>query len=639
MRPIRRFATGICLTVALGSPWGGAVAAAVEGGQPILPLAQIHAGQTGYGLSVFRGVAPERFSVEVLGVLRNQSPDTSYILARLRGQSLESTGVIAGMSGSPVYIEGRLAGAVAFSWPFSQEAIAGITPIEEMRELTRASSPEPVRSAAESDVDLRILTASHLDSTRLTDELERLQSAGGDGTASGIEWSGWGFTGASRDLLQRSLGLLAPGGEASASPSGIEPGSAVAGLLVDGDLRLAATGTVTDRLPDGTILAFGHPFLGLGPVRLPMASAEVVTVLSNQATSFKIANIGDVVGAFDLDRQAGLRGQLGMQAPMVPMTVRIRGRRSKTYHLRIAEIPSMTPTLMAISTLASLDATTQVGGSQGLDMEMRLKLEGHPELVLRQSFDGNQAAVQSALYLLAVAGYLDQNPWAKVRFDGVDVELTQYDHPRTATLIGAHASRTLVHPGETIRVGLDLQAWRGERLQRGLDVTIPSGIPSGRYFLLVGDGPSIDGARLAIEKTLPVRFEQALKLLSSLHTRRQLVVLGMFLGQGLSVAGEVLPQLPGSLQSVWATAASGSAVPLQLVVAQRDEKELDVPIAGAVRITLQVKRKLPLGAESAQDEEDDVNDDGAAMTASQRPEGDGDGSAGSSADTEQGGSK
>src|ERR1700682_622584 len=39
------------------------------------------------------------------------------------------------MSGSPVYIDNKLVGAIAFSFPFSKEPIAGITPIKEMIDI------------------------------------------------------------------------------------------------------------------------------------------------------------------------------------------------------------------------------------------------------------------------------------------------------------------------------------------------------------------------------------------------------------------------------------------------------------------------------------------------------------------------
>ena len=44
--------------------------------------------------------------------------------------------MVAGMSGSPVYLDGKLAGALAFRiGEFSKEPIAGVTPIAEMLEI------------------------------------------------------------------------------------------------------------------------------------------------------------------------------------------------------------------------------------------------------------------------------------------------------------------------------------------------------------------------------------------------------------------------------------------------------------------------------------------------------------------------
>src|SRR5437867_11481598 len=57
------------------------------------------------------------------------------ILARLSGGPLSHTGVIEGMSGIPVYVDGKLLGAVAFSFPFATEPIAGIQPIQQMLSL------------------------------------------------------------------------------------------------------------------------------------------------------------------------------------------------------------------------------------------------------------------------------------------------------------------------------------------------------------------------------------------------------------------------------------------------------------------------------------------------------------------------
>src|SRR5205085_7107698 len=112
------------------------------------------------------------------------------------------------------------------------------------------------------------------------------------------------------------------------------------------------------------------------------------------------------------------------------------------------------------------------------------------------------------------------------------------------------------------RLHLDLVPWRGEALRRDLDLQLPKDLPSGHYTVLVGDGVTLDGARLALEPAPPQRLEQALRTVRSFHSRRDLVALGVHAGDGLAVAGEVLPRLPGSLRSVWSAASSQSALPL-----------------------------------------------------------------------------
>src|SRR5579862_4876969 len=75
---------------------------------------QVAPGMKGYGLSVFKGTKPERFEVEIVGVLHNALPKQDMVLIRMSGANLEKHKVIAGMSGSPIYIDGKLLGALAY---------------------------------------------------------------------------------------------------------------------------------------------------------------------------------------------------------------------------------------------------------------------------------------------------------------------------------------------------------------------------------------------------------------------------------------------------------------------------------------------------------------------------------------------
>ena len=571
------------------------VAAAGE----LFPLDSVRAGLTGYGLSVFQGAIPERFEVEVLGVWRNTQPSTSFILARLKGRGLESSGVIAGMSGSPVYVDGRLLGAVSFSWLFANEAVAGITPIEQMRHLSAGESSTSSSSTGHRFREPRDLISGSPTWQEILEPLGSLEGTGLDSAISGVQWSTVGFGSATRESLKVALDSLSPAGQAAAAgDSELVAGSSVSGVLVDGDLRLAATGTVTERRGN-EILAFGHPFLGVGPLSLPMATSEVVTVISSQMNSFKIANLGAVVGAFEMDRAAGIRGRVGAEALMIPVSVRIAGLVDRQFALRVADLPLLTPTLVAISTLGSLEAASQTNGSQGLDLEARFDMAEWGELEIRQSFDGELASQEAAFYLFAFTEFFLNNRFERVDLDSVDIELEQHAEPRTARLVGAHVSQTLVRPGDRIELVVDLQAYRGDTFRATLELDVPTGLPEGRYSLLVGDGVSVDIARLEVEKTAPQTFPQALRFLRSFHSSRELVALGVFRGEGLSVGGEVLPQLPASVRSLWSAAPSTSATPLRLAVAQESVIELDQPLEGIVRVDLEVQREGPLQNEPA----------------------------------------
>src|SRR5437870_4328681 len=128
-----------------------------------IPLNQIHAGMHGVAYTVFQGTKPEPMDVEVLGVLKNANgPKGDIILVRLGGAKAEYTGVVAGMSGSPVYLDGKLAGALAFRiGEFSKEPIAGVTPIAEMLEISALDRrPESPETDAKANVDAPTRTST-----------------------------------------------------------------------------------------------------------------------------------------------------------------------------------------------------------------------------------------------------------------------------------------------------------------------------------------------------------------------------------------------------------------------------------------------------------------------------------------------
>ena len=85
--------------------------------------------------------------------------------------------------------------------------------------------------------------------------------------------------------------LADPSGGSLRPATGLAPGSACAVPLVTGDAELGAIGTVT-WVEGDQVYMMGHPFLQRGPVNLPLATAEILTVFPSRQMSFKMGYVG-----------------------------------------------------------------------------------------------------------------------------------------------------------------------------------------------------------------------------------------------------------------------------------------------------------------------------------------------------------
>ncbi len=358
------------------APAAAAVADTAAGPPPssvgIFPLSEIHRGLMGTAWTVFEGTKPEPMEVEILGVLHGaRGPKQDLILARLRGEKPEFTGVVAGMSGSPVYIDGKLAGALSYRiGQFTKEPIAGITPIEQMlqvRDLPERNGLMLAGEAAKPGLPVESgqagqatafdagsgYTFAAMETPLLMSgfqpEAVRLWKQKLAGTGLDVISAGGMAGNDDRDDKPAAQRPAHSTGETSADFGPIVPGSAVSLQLVRGDLEIAATCTVTYVDPK-QLLACGHPIMQSGPVSLPMTTTEVVMTLASPLNSFKIVNTGKVIGAFTEDRSAAIRGQFGVSAHMIPVSISVTDRgKTEESHVEVLDLPSLTPQAVLVS--------------------------------------------------------------------------------------------------------------------------------------------------------------------------------------------------------------------------------------------------------------------------------------------------
>lgn len=584
-----------------------AVPVAVASPPPILRFEEVRAGMRGTGLTTFRGTEVERFDVEIIGTLPKVGPDQNLILGRLSGGPLQGTGVLAGMSGSPVFVDGKLVGAVAYSWGFTKEAIAGITPIEEMLQVAERESAGTARPRSRLDWRPEALRAlqepAALERFFTEHVLGRLASAPGRPLRATVPLSVAGLGPDSLErlapILRRSGLLPLQGGSGGPPPpdeqdaASLVPGSPVGIKLVRGDVDLTATGTVT--WVDGSgVLAFGHPLFGLGRVDLPLVTARAEALLPSLEQSARIAVPGVEVGAFRQDRATGVFGLVGAEPRMIPVRVRLAdgGRAERSFSFDVAEDPLLGPVFLYVSLLGILERVERVLGSLTLHLREGsvVKLRGEEDAELHNVFAGPSASAFATLRTAQILYILMNNPWSAPQVEGVNLLLGFEDEPLKAQLRRVTLDRYRARAGETVTATVVLRPYRGADLVFRRPIEIPAALEPGRLHLFVGDALAVDRADLSDDPIAPRDLKQLIWLINHLRRNDRVYILALREDSGVLLGGARLPNLPPSVHGVLARPQSlGNFA----VIPRRGVLEEEIPtgfaVEGFARVQLEVE--------------------------------------------------
>ncbi|MEE9217803.1 MAG: hypothetical protein V3U98_01920 [Acidobacteriota bacterium] len=570
------------LSAAVASP-----AAALE----FMPFQEVQPGMRGVGRSVFTGTRIEEFQVEILGRLENIGPRQNLILARFSGGPLASTGVMAGMSGSPVYVDGKLIGATAYSWPFAREPVAGITPIHEMLRLLGRDHKPSLRAGIASGLELR---GSALSPQMLSRALDawgaRLQSglrrAGAGATEVPVLLSGFQPS-TTAELAQLFHMLPLQGGgsgkrvDESPAPE-LAPGSPVGARLVGGDLEVTAVGTVTHRDGDH-ILAFGHPLLNLGPTAIPMTTARVEALLPSLATSFKFTSGGPVVGSILQDRLSGLYGRLGHKPRTIPARVEVTasGPRPVTYSLDLAEGPLLTPLLLHLSILNLLRVEGRDFGEVTVTIRPGsvIQIQGSEAIQLANLYSGSQSAFLASLTVAYIVYIVMNNEYRDAPVGAVNLLLEVTPGRRAVRLGRVWTERPVVAPGSALEVFVEVLPQRGRPRVETVTLEIPEEAREGRALLQVGDALALVRAEGSSTGAMPRDLDQLIWLINHLRSNDRVYVTLLQADSGVWAEGERLPNLPPTQSALIAPPQRGSNF---LPIPVRGLAEESVRVSGAV---------------------------------------------------------
>jgi len=575
------------------------VLAAALPGQSLFPLKDVRPGMHGVGRTVFSGNRIEEFQVEILGVLENTGPHESIILGRLSGGPLAETGVMQGMSGSPVYIDGRLVGAIALGYAFSKEPIAGIRPIEDMIRpaTTRAAISAPRAPIALGPNEL----------LRAFPQPSLAMGTGAQIVDIATPLSFGGFTRATLDTFApqlRSLGLeprqaVSSAGklpDAMGNPADVKPGSMISVQLLSGDYNLGADGTVT-YIDGNRIYAFGHRFLDVGATSLPFARSDVLTLIPNTNTSFKLSAAREWMGTIGYDGNTAVAGEFGKRASTVPVSVNVTrdGKHIESYQMQMVNDPLLSPLLVQMAVFSAIDATERTVGAATLRITGEIAFQNAPSPVrINNMFSAdNGSATQASLSMAVPVAYVMQSDFDMLRLKSVALNIEAFEQKKELTIDGLTVSQREARPGDTVRLNVSLVGENGAETSRHLDYKIPIGAEPGPLYFTVADAgtANVTDFHQVLGATVHTP-SQLISTVNNLHPNTRAYIRVWRTDPAFQLEGVDLPAPPASVTLVLSESQTSLAGISQTRNSKIAEMEIDageVVVSGVKTAQVEIK--------------------------------------------------
>jgi hypothetical protein len=532
-----------------------------------------------YCLTTYKGTEIEKFALDVLSVVRNIEPGRDAILVQGTDERFIHTGPVWGCSGSPVYIDGRLAGALAFAAFFSKDPLYGVTPVKEMLRVGQVSfsqrnagqtagTSNPVKDVWEPAFGFdfsRPINFAEINRQITTSRLSAKNIQGGL-TFLPCPLITSGLPAEVCEQLNASVepfGLVAvPGIAGGGAPNAaksvwepndvqLAPGACLAVPLVTGDITMTAIGTVTEVVGD-KVYGFGHGLLGHGVIDLPMATGQVHTVVSSVIRSFKFASPIEIVGALTTDESAAVRGQIGAKAKMIPLVItvdRYNDTQKRVYNCRVADNQLLTPLVLRSAVAGAALMLGSLPPDHTVKYKVVIGVEGTAPITFENVSTGVGLDEMLEECTASVAILLN-NPYEKVDIKSINFDVHIVPKNISSRIWSVDLSDSRVKAGQQLDVTVVVESFLAEKKEYHRSLKIPRELAPGKYDLIVcgGHGYQEFLMKAAPYKFVPQSLETLVEAMNNLLTigRDKLYCLLVLPAAGIAVERAELPDLPAT---------------------------------------------------------------------------------------------
>lgn len=507
-----------------------------------------------YCLTVYEGTTVEKFPLKVISVIKNHQPNRDMILVIGTDERFLRTGAVRGCSGSPVYIDGRLAGALAMSFNNAIDPLYLATPIEYMLKVGSVETNADTSELTSIKPDLsKPLDLHQFDrwftkvSTRLAqsrpNSLLPLLTSFPPSVCNDLapQFQSLGFTPIASGITQAS--------SETHPQTNFQPGGVLTIPFCSGDISLSGAGTVTEVIGD-KVYAFGHHFLGYGSVDLPMAAGIVHTVIPTRTNSFKLISPSQTAGAIRFDEAMGLCGYIGQIPKTIPLHItidRFNDPQRRIYNCQLVNNRIMTPSILR----SALVGAGQMYGALPMEHTVRYSATITPEgcePIKFNNVSSGQDLGEFIIQSVAPVALLMNNPFKPTDIISLDFQIDISSESTQADIWSIEISDSKIKPGQTINIDVILQSYLSRKNQYRIEFTIPKDVSPGQYEIHIAGSNEYENF---LRKTSPEKFI-ALDLPSLLESIKQIVQIQndrIYItmrtpSSGLTILRQQLPFLP-----------------------------------------------------------------------------------------------
>jgi hypothetical protein len=418
------------------------------------------------------------------------------------------------------------------------------------------------------------------------------------------------FGGFSRATLEafapqlRALGLeprqgITAGGKVEpgmGNPADLKPGSMISVELMAGDLSVGADGTVT-HIDGNRVWAFGHRFLAVGATALPFARADVIALLPNLNTSFKLASAREWMGTISQDHDTAIAGELGKRAALVPVSIGVSraGRSVESYKVQMVNDPLLSPLLLQMAVYSAIDATERTVGASSIRVTGEVEFQNAPAPVRLENMyaaDNGSAMLVSLSAAIPVA-YVMQSGFRSLELKKVAINVEAFDQKKQLTIDGISVSRREARPGEKVLLNIVLAGENGAETTRQVEYQVPIGAEPGPLCFTVADANTANLADFRqILTSSPRSAGQLIATVNNLHPNTKAYIRVWRTDPAFQLEGADLPDPPASVALILAGSQSSLAGITQTrnsKIAGMEVDAGDMVVSGSKTIQVEIK--------------------------------------------------